>query len=63
MGKAKTTTEAAAASAAGLWVVRRHKVCRWCPSEQRHRILYRSRYLKGPADKPLGGRIVRGVTG
>jgi hypothetical protein len=44
------------------WVVRMHKVRQWYPSEQRHRVLYRGPYIKGPADKPLlGGEIVRGL--
>ncbi|MGD9527427.1 MAG: hypothetical protein AB7V44_11625 [Pseudonocardia sp.] len=44
------------------WVVRMHKVRQWYPSEQRHKILYRGPYLKGPADKPLlGGDVVRSV--
>lgn len=44
------------------WVVRMHKVRQWYPSEQRHRIIYRGPYLKGPADKPLlGGEVVRHV--
>lgn len=45
------------------WVVRMHKVRQWYPSEQRHKILYRGPYIKGPADKPLlGGDVVRSVT-
>ena len=42
------------------WVVRMHKVRQWYPSEQRHKIIYRGPYLKGPDDKPLlGGDVVR----
>ncbi|MDQ4116862.1 MAG: hypothetical protein M3235_07830, partial [Actinomycetota bacterium] len=45
------------------WVVRMHKVRQWYPSEQRHRVIYRGPYIKGPADKPfLTGDIVRGLT-
>ncbi len=45
------------------WVVRMHKVRQWYPSEQRHKILYRGPYVKGPADKPLlGGDVVRSMT-
>ncbi|MFG1628972.1 hypothetical protein [Kribbella sp. NPDC049227] len=45
------------------WIVRMHKVRQWYPSEQRHKVIYRGPYLKGPADKPLiGGEVVRGVT-
>ncbi|TCC64751.1 hypothetical protein E0H73_10355 [Kribbella pittospori] len=45
------------------WVVRMHKVRQWYPSEQRHKVIYRGPYVKGPADKPLiGGEIVRSVT-
>jgi hypothetical protein len=45
------------------WVVRMHKVRQWYPSEQRHRIIYRGPYVKGPADKPLlGGDVVRNLT-
>jgi hypothetical protein len=45
------------------WVVRMHKVRQWYPTEQRHKILYRGPYIKGPADKPLlGGDVVRSVT-
>lgn len=44
------------------WVVRMHKVRQWYPSEQRHRVLYRGPYVKGPADKPLlAGEVVRGL--
>lgn len=45
------------------WVVRMHKVRQWYPTEQRHKVIYRGPYIKGPADKPLlGGETVRGVT-
>lgn len=45
------------------WVVRMHKVRQWYPSEQRHKILYRGPYVKGPAEKPLlGGDVVRAMT-
>lgn len=44
------------------WVVRMHKVRQWYPSEQRHKVIYRGPYLKGPDDKPLlGGETVRGL--
>jgi hypothetical protein len=35
------------------WVVRMHKVRQWYPSEQRHKVIYRGPYVKGPAGKPL----------
>lgn len=45
------------------WVVRMHKVRQWHPSEQRHKVIYRDPYVKGPEDKPLlGGEVVRGLT-
>jgi hypothetical protein len=45
------------------WVVRMHKVRQWYPSEQRHKVIYRGPYIKGPDDKPLlGGETVRGLT-
>lgn len=45
------------------WVVRMHKVRQWYPSEQRHKVIYRGPYIKGPDDKPLlGGDVVRGLT-
>lgn len=45
------------------WVVRMHKVRQWYPSEQRHKVIYRGPYLKGPENKPLlGGEVVRGLT-
>lgn len=45
------------------WVVRMHKVRQWYPSEQRHKVIYRGPYVKGPADKPLlGGEVVRAMT-
>jgi hypothetical protein len=44
------------------WVVRMHKVRQWYPSEQRHKVIYRGPYLKGPDDKPLlGGETVRSL--
>lgn len=44
------------------WIVRMHKVRQCYPSEQRHKIIYRGPYLKGPDDKPLlGGDVVRVV--
>jgi hypothetical protein len=45
------------------WIVRMHKVRQWYPSEQRHKIIYRGPYLKGPDGKPLiGGDVVRVLT-
>ncbi|WP_144082828.1 MULTISPECIES: hypothetical protein [unclassified Micromonospora] len=35
------------------WVVRMHKVRQWYPSEQRHKVIYRGPYVKGPAEGPL----------
>jgi hypothetical protein len=44
------------------WVVPMHKVGQWYPSEQRHKVIYRGSYLKGPQDKPLlGGETVRSL--
>jgi hypothetical protein len=44
------------------WVVRMHKVRQWYPSEQRHKVIYRGPYVKGPEDKPLlGGETVWGL--
>jgi hypothetical protein len=44
------------------WVVRMHKVRQWYPSEQRHRVIYRGLYVKGPVGKPLlGGEVVRNL--
>ncbi|MFC4945812.1 hypothetical protein [Pseudonocardia sp. GCM10023141] len=44
------------------WVVRMHEVRQWYPTQERHRVLYRGPYVKGPADKPiLGGEVVRAV--
>ena len=44
------------------WVVRMHKVRQWYPSEQRHKVLYRGPYIKGPEGKPmLGGETVHGL--
>jgi hypothetical protein len=45
------------------WVVSLHKVRQWYPSEQRHKIILRGPYVKGPADKPLLDRdVVRALT-
>lgn len=45
------------------WVVRMHKVRQWYPSEQRHKVIYRGPYVKGPAEKPLlGGDVVRSMS-
>jgi hypothetical protein len=44
------------------WVVRMHKVRQWYPSEQRHKVLYRGPYIKGPEGKPmLIGEAVHGL--
>lgn len=44
------------------WVVRMHKVRQWYPTEQRHKVIYRGPYIKGPDDKPLlGGEVARGL--
>ncbi len=44
------------------WVVRMHKVNQWYPSLGQHRVRFRGRYVKGPADKPLlGGDVVKGL--
>ena len=44
------------------WIVKMHKVRQWYPSEQRHKVIYRGPYVKGPDDKPLlGGETVRGL--
>lgn len=44
------------------WVVRMHKVRQWYPREQRHKIIYRGPYVKGPEDKPmLAGETVRAL--
>lgn len=44
------------------WVVRMHKVRQWYPGEQRHKVLYRGPYIKGPEGRPmLGGETVRGL--
>jgi hypothetical protein len=44
------------------WVVRMHKVRQWYPSEQRHKVIYRGPYLKGPEGKPLlGGETVQAL--
>ncbi len=45
------------------WIVRMHKVRQWYPSEQRHKVIYRGPYVKGPADKPfIRGETARGMT-
>jgi hypothetical protein len=44
------------------WVVKMHKVRQWYPSEQRHKVIYRGPYIKGPDGKPLlGGETVRAL--
>jgi len=44
------------------WVVKMHKVRQWYPSEQRHKVIYRGPYVKGPEGKPLlGGETVRAL--
>ena len=44
------------------WVVQMHKVRQWYPAQQRHRIILRGPYVKGPADKPLlDGTVVRAL--
>lgn len=44
------------------WIVRMHKVRQWYPSEQKHKIIYRGPYIKGPDGKPLlGGENVRAL--
>lgn len=54
------STDASAPDWRHRWVVRMHKVRQWYPTEQRHKILYRGPYVKGPADKPLlSGETVR----
>lgn len=35
------------------WVVSMHKARQWYPKEQKHKIIFRGPYVKGPADKPL----------
>lgn len=35
------------------WIVRMHKVRQWYPSDQRHKVIFRGPYLKGPDDAPL----------
>jgi hypothetical protein len=60
----RTTSEGTAPSRdwQHRWVVRMHKARQWYPSEQRHKIIYRGPYIKGPADKPiLGGDVVRNL--
>jgi hypothetical protein len=44
------------------WIVRMHKIRQWYPSLQRHKVIYRGPYIKGPDDKPLlGGEVVRAL--
>lgn len=44
------------------WVVRMHKVRQWYSTEQRHKVIYRGPYVKGPDGKPLlGGETVRAL--
>ena len=44
------------------WVVRMHRVRQWYPTENRHKIIYRGPYVKGPDDKPLlGGETVQAL--
>jgi hypothetical protein len=44
------------------WVVRMHKVRQWYPSENRHKVIYRGPYVKGPRNKPLlTGETVRAL--
>ena len=44
------------------WVVRMHRVRQWYPSRNRHEVIFRGPYVKGPADKPLlGGDIARAL--
>jgi hypothetical protein len=44
------------------WVVRMHKVRQWYPSQQRHKVIYRGPYVKGPDDKPLlSGEVIKSV--
>jgi hypothetical protein len=44
------------------WVVQMHKVRQWYPAQQRHKIILRGPYVKGPADKPLlDGTVVRAL--
>lgn len=35
------------------WVVSMHKTRQWYPKEQKHKIIFRGPYVKGPADKPI----------
>lgn len=35
------------------WVVRMHRVRQWYPSENRHKILFRGPYVKGPEGLPI----------
>ena len=59
-------TAASGEPAARNWqhqgVVKMHKVRQWYPSENRHKVIYRGPYVKGPVDKPLlGGETVRAL--
>jgi hypothetical protein len=44
------------------WIVRMHKIRQWYPSEQRHKVIYRGPYVKGPDGKPLlAGEVIKSV--
>ena len=44
------------------WVVQMHRVRQWYPREDRHKIIWRGPYVKGPPDKPLlDGTVVRAL--
>jgi hypothetical protein len=44
------------------WVVRMHRVRQWYPSEDRHKIIWRGPYVKGPEGAPLlDGDTVRAL--
>jgi hypothetical protein len=44
------------------WIVRMHKVRQWYPTEQRHKVIYRGPYVKGPDGKPfIKGDSVRAL--
>ncbi|AVT30219.1 hypothetical protein C6361_12750 [Plantactinospora sp. BC1] len=44
------------------WIVKMHKVRQWYPSEQRHKVIYRGPYIKGPDGKPLlDGETIRAL--
>lgn len=59
----RTDSDAAGRDWQHRWVVRMHKVRQWYPSLQRHKVIYRGPYIKGPDDKPLlGGETIRGLT-